>query len=501
MNRIPAPSVNSAIVTLAFIVCAAVLGAQDDRKPIASPEQVTEFDKHLEELTSRMDSMRQQLIDSQNEMDELRRELRSMREQLADKNQSEMAARDAETLRTSVAQLQDETEILQSEVKQHDQIKVETASKYPVRINGALLLTSVFNSSNTDSFNLPVIAVPKLQNSPTGSLSATASQTLLGLDASGPHLWGATSHADLMVDFWGGGSTINYAGGAGGVRLRTAHARLEWPHRALAVAFDRPLISPWQPTSWVSVAEPALSWCGNLWTWSPQLEFRQDGVLSRHLNVDLGLIDPAAPGAYTTGQTGMPSASERSRQPGYEGRLGSSLSWHDHPINFGAGGYYSRQAYNYNHHKDAWVGTGDWSLEFSHAVQFSGEVYRGRAIAGLGGGAFKDYVSNEAEHYFQGLDAAGSWAQVKFTISPSLEANVSTGLDNAFAADLRDSDQAVGLGWYSSLARNQTVLANFVYRPKSYLLLSTEFRQISSRSVAGQVSQDRVLGVATGYIF
>ncbi len=111
MNRIPAPSVNSAIVTLAFIACAAVLGAQDDRKPIASPEQVTEFDKHLEELTSRLDSMRQQLIDSQNEMDELRRELRSMREQLSDKNQSEMAARDAETLRTSVAQLQDETEI------------------------------------------------------------------------------------------------------------------------------------------------------------------------------------------------------------------------------------------------------------------------------------------------------------------------------------------------------------------------------------------------------
>jgi hypothetical protein len=110
-------------------------------------------------------------------------------------------------------------------------------------------------------------------------------------------------------------------------------------------------------------------------------------------------------------------------------------------------------------------------------------------------------VSNTAQHYLDGLNAAGGWAQAKVTFAPSLEANVSAGLDNAYATDLRDSDQAAGIGPYASLARNATLIANVVYRPKTYLLLSTEFRQINSRWIAGQTAQDRVFGVATGYIF
>jgi hypothetical protein len=170
-------------------------------------------------------------------------------------------------------------------------------------------------------------------------------------------------------------------------------------------------------------------------------------------------------------------------------------------MNLGVSGYYSRQAYAYGHNIDAWAGTADWNFVLSHVFQFSGEAYRGQAIGGLGGGTFKDYVTNIAEHYFSGLSDVGGWAQAKFTISPSLEANVSTGLDNGFANDLRESDQATAIGWYANLARNQTVLANVVYRPRTYLLLSAEFRQLNSRTVAGRVSQDNILGLATGYIF
>lgn len=503
MNRIPAPSLNAAIVTLVLMVCSSASRgqqAQEGHPSNSSSAQATELNKHLDELTGKLDSMRQQLIESQNEMDELRRELRGLREQLAEKSQSEEAARDADSLRSSVAQLQDETEVLQAQVKQHDQTKVETASKYPVRINGALLVTSVLNSSNSDNFNLPVVAMPSVPNGPSGSLSESASQTTLGLDASGPHLWGAKSYGDLNVDFWGSASATNYTGGVGNLRLRTAHARLEWPNRSLGVALDRPLLSPWQPTSWVTVAEPALAWSGNLWTWSPQLQFRQRGMFN-HLSLDVGLIDPAAPTAYTAGPSGEPSAAERSRQPGYESRIGFESSWRDHPINLGASGYYSRQAYLYGHHVDAWAGAADWNFALSHAFRFSGQFYRGRAIGGLGGGTFKDYVTNSAEDYLQGLDAVGGWAQTKITIRPSLEVNISTGLDNAYAADLEDSDQAVGQGYYTALARNQTALANVVYRPRPYLLLSTEFRQIDSRSIGGHAWQDRVVGVATGYIF
>lgn len=503
MNRIPAPFFRVALVTLPILLCSNASTAQQATGPgqsAGSSAAESDLNRHLDELTNKLDSMRQQLMESQNEMDELRTELHSLRQQLSEKNQSETATRDADTLRASITQLKEESEILQAQVKQHDQSKVESSSKYPLRIRGALLFTSILNSDGVDNYDLPIVAVPSLPYTPQGSLGETVSQTVLGLDGSGPHLGGARSYADLNVDFWGATSSASYTAAAGAVRLRTAHARLEWPHRSLGVALDRPLISPWEPTSWLTVAEPALAWSGNLWTWSPQAVFKQDAILN-HFNFGIGLINPPAPGAYTQGGTGLPSPSERSRQPGYESRVGFVSTWRDHPLNIGAGGYYSRQAYAYDHHVDAWAGSADWDVVFSQAFRLSGEVYRGKAIGGLGGGTFKDYVSNSVEHYLDGLNAAGGWAQAKLTFSPSLEANLSAGLDNAFAADLRDSDQAVGQGYYASLARNQTLLANLVYRPRTYLLLSTEFRQINSRSIGGGTWQDRVFGVATGYIF
>ena len=46
-------------------------------------------------------------------------------------------------------------------------------------------------------------------------------------------------------------------------------------------------------------------------------------------------------------------------------------------MNFGAGGYYSRQTYSFNRHVDAWAYTArlrDFSL--AHALELSGQFYR-----------------------------------------------------------------------------------------------------------------------------
>jgi regulator of replication initiation timing len=499
MNRIPILPMRSAL--LALLLCSAFAGAQDAPSAApATPSSDSQLSRHLDDLNNKLDSMRQQLIESQREMDELRGELRSLRDQLGEKSQADVAARDAGALRTSVAQIREETDILEAQVKQHDQTKVETASKFPMRINGALLVTSVFNSGNTDDFNLPIVALPNQQYFPEGSLSASVSQTMLGFDTAGPRLWGAHSYADLNVDFWGASSSANPTWAGGGVRLRTAHARLEWPNRSFGVAFDRPLLTPSEPTSWVTVAEPALAWSGNLWTWSPQLTFTQKAILN-HFDFAAGLIDAVTPSSYTQGQSNVPSASERSRQPGYESRIGYSSSINGRPLHIGAGGYFSKQSYPYRYKVDAWAASADWDIAPHRAFRFSGQLYRGKAIGGLGGGAFKDFVSNVAERYLDGLDAAGGWSQAKFTFTPTFEANVSAGLDNAYARELRGSDQAAAQGWYAGLTRNATLVANVVYRPKTYLLLSTEFRQIDSRWISGTTNEDRVFGVSTGYIF
>jgi regulator of replication initiation timing len=504
MNRKPLPSLSTRITALVILAGAATAWAQTQPD---SPEQSArttdaELERHLDQLTSQLGNMQKQLQDSQQEMDQLRVEVHRLRMQLAERSESEEAAQDEAALRASVEKLREDTDVLQAEVKQHDQTKVETVSKYPVRIGGTILFTSVLNSGTVDNIDDPVIALPNQPGAPQGSLSATARQTILGIDASGPRLWNAKSSADLTVDFFGGIPYAYYTTAAGLARLRTARAKLEWLNRSLSVAFDRAVFSPWQPTSWVTVGEPALAWAGNLWTWTPQLQFHETGILpNRKLTFDFGLMDPATPSPPNTNGLRTPNPAEQSKQPGYEARVGYDLSWRDQPIHLGGGGFYSRQVYSFGRDLDAWAGTADWNIALARSVALSGQFYRGRGIGGLGGGTFKDYVTFENYQYLRGLDAEGGWGQLKFVISPLLEANLAAGQDNAFANELRYSDVVAEQNMYENLARNQDVLTNLIFRPRSYMLFSAEFRQIRSWPIVGERNVDRIFGMAAGYSF
>jgi hypothetical protein len=134
-------------------------------------------------------------------------------------------------------------------------------------------------------------------------------------------------------------------------------------------------------------------------------------------------------------------------------------------------------------------------------VELSGEFYRGRAIGGLGGGAFKDYITYASYTSLRGLNAVGGWGQLKFKILHSFEGNIAGGQDSALGRDLRNSDVGLEQGDYSDLARNQSIFGNLIFRPRPYLLLSTEFRQLKSWTITGEGYQDRILGFAGGYSF
>lgn len=491
-----------AFATLLFSVCAAELAAQQSSGSAAPDARTADLAQHIDALSSKIDSMRQQLQESQKEMEAMRAELGSLRSQLAEKSETEETQHAVTALRADVQQLEERSDVVESEVQQHDQTKVETESKYPVRLYGTLLFTSLALNGQTDNIDVPIVALPQTSDSPSGSLSATARQTVLGLDASGPHLWGATSSANISIDFFGGIPYADYATAAGTVRLRTAHATLAWPNRSISAAFEAPILSPREPTSWLSVGEPALAWSGNLWTWSPQLEFTENNLLpGGHATARFAFIDPAAPGE--SGSTGLrvPDASESSRQPGLEAHLGDDDSWRGHAFAFGVGGYYSRQAYGYDVHADAWAGTADWNIALARAIALSGEFYRGRGIGGLGGGTFKDYVTYGHYTAFRELNDEGGWGQAKFILSRQFEANLAAGQDNGFASDLRSSDEATDQDAYSNLARNQTAYGNLVFRPRSYILFSTEYRQIRSWPINGDVNRDRIVGLAAGYLF
>jgi|CZKL01.1.fsa_nt_gi hypothetical protein len=504
MKCIPAQATYRSMMAWLFFAAAYLLLAKCAAwgQSVVPVERTAELAQHLDDLTNKLEEMRQQLKQSQDEMNELRAELRGLRSQLSDRKQSEEAEQSAADLRTSIEQLKERTEVTESQIKQHDQTKVESASKYPLRISGMLLFTSVWNSGSSDLIDVPVVATAASPNDGNGSLTATARQTILGIDAMGPRLWGAKTFADITADFFGSVSYSGNSTAANAVRLRTSHARVEWPRRSISFAYDRPLLSPWQPTSWLSMGEPALAWSGNLWNWSPQFQFRENGILSGgHLSAEFGLIDPAPPATAQVLSSATPTASERSHQPGYEGRLSSSSTWHGHAMNVGAGGYYGRQTYSYSRHVDAWAATADWNLFVAPRVSLSGEIYRGRAISGLGGGAFKDYVTYNSYASLRGLNAEGGWAQAKVAFTSYLEANVAAGIDDALANDLRSSDLATEQNSYVNLTRNRNIYGNIVFRPRAYLLFSGEYRELQSWPIAGSADVDHIFGLAAGYLF
>ncbi len=505
---------NERFVLLVFVFVALVSGTARAQQEGAGPSpqgqssaripDSTHLEERLDQVLAVLHGMQHQLDDSKQQIDQLHSELQEVRAQLAAANGQTPAAtaEAASRLQDSVQQLQNNDEILQAEVKQHDQTKVESASKYPVKINGLLLFSSFLNNGAVDNIDLPIVALARTGTNANGSLAATMRQTIFGLEARGPMIWGARSSGDFHVDFFGGVPYADYTTTTGNLRLRTAHTRLDWTNHSLIAALDAPLIAPEEPTSYVGVGEPPFAWSGKLWIWAPQIESMNHVRWGAGtLGFDFALMDPASPQSPATSGERQPDPAERSKQPGYESRVSYSFPLMDRSFTVGAGGYYSRQTYANQQHVDAWAGTTDWRFPFTRRLELSGEFYRGRSLGGLGGGTFKDYVTDPDSGAIRGLGDEGGWSQLKARITQSVEANAGFGEDAGFSSMLRYYTDPTLTNTYVNLARNRTVIANIVFRPKTYLVFSAEYRNIYSWPISGQVNTAQSLGLATGYSF
>jgi hypothetical protein len=399
----------------------------------------------------------------------------------------------------------------QTEIATQEQTKVESESKYPVKVTGMLLLNGFVNTSAVDMPSVPALAVGG-----PGSTGASVQQTVLGLDAHGPHLFGAQSYADIRVDFFGNTQTNNatatysgyYNGNSALLRLRTAHAGLQWGHTQAYFALDRPIFSPDSPTSLTAVAEPPLAWSGNLWTWNPQLGITHDVIHgSRGLRLQAALIDvgdaPVLPTVTSTTGVTSPSTAEQSRWPGIEGRValfGSNDA--DQGNHVGVGGYFAPHTNSYGKQYDSWAGTLDARFHLPSQFQLTGSFYRGKGLGGLGGGTYKDFVyrSDPNRSYFRELDDVGGWTQLQRKLNERIQFNAAIGFDNVFAYQLRPYASTDG-NVYQNLARNRTFTGNVIFSPSAYLLFSVEYRHLDSTPVTGSTHRANVFGVAAAYKF
>ena len=474
-------------------------------KDAKGPEQ------QLQQLTEAIGREEAQLAASQREILDLRRQMEALQQQMAQEHASESAnvsvqpsnPAQSTSLTQTVEDLAERQAVQESEIATHDQTKVESESKYPVKLSGLILLSGFSNTGQVDTPVTPGFALPG-----SGSTGMSLRQTVLGVDARGPHLLGGRSSADLRVDFDGTGRAGTYNNAAGLLRLRTAHATLSWPNTSVFFALDHPLLSPNTPTSLTAIAQPPLAWSGNLWSWNPQAGVQHDLQMGSSLKLQMqaaitDVADPPA-GVVTTARTSLtaPSTSERSRWPGIETHLAFINATDDSGISIGMGGYFSPHRTQEGSSFDAWAGALDYRLPLPARFQWSGSVYRGAGLGGLGAGAFKDYVyrTNSQEVDAQALNDVGGWTQLKQRLSERLEWNAAYGIDNAFAGQLRPFASTT-YAPYQNLARNRTFFSNFILSPSTYLLFSFEYRFIQSSPVNSSTSSANIFGVAAAYKF
>jgi hypothetical protein len=474
-----------------------------------------ELERKLEAISSALAVTHQQLEQSQQEMEQLREELAQIKRLLAatqsgsvESSSSGSAADAAQATAAAIEDLQERQQTTEAQVKVHDQTKVESSSKYPLHVTGLVLFNSFVNRGRVDDIDLPEAALSNQNNTTSnGSAGATFRQTILGLQGFGPRVAGARTSADVNLDFFGGLAYSSYATSAGTVRMRTASINLDWTNDSLQAGLVVPLISPLSPTSYAMVAEPALAGAGNLWTWAPQLRYAHQIPLQsgRRLQLEFGLWDPPTAGYSTNQLFRIPSPGEASKQPGYESRVSYGTFAGEHPFQIGLSGYYSRQSYPGNQGVDSWAATTDWRVPLGSRFEVSGEGYRGKALGGLGGGVYKDvlfgiYTSTGLNAY-RGLNAVGGWTQLKARFTQSLEANASIGLDNGYAADFHEFIFPPTATATQLRARNKMVFGNLIFRPKTYLILSPEYRRIWTWPIYGTVNTADIFTLSAGYQF
>ncbi len=510
MFRFPLRGTPLLLVSTCIFTCQAALSsAQQPAAPDATAQRLDQLSAAITQAQAQVDASERQLRELQQQLTLLRQQTLQRGVQVAGSAPTpnaagasipELAAHaELPTQDARVQERQQEQQAMQqSQIATLDQEKVESDSKYPVKLSGLVLFNAFTNSAGVD---LP--ATPTVALGGGGSTGASVRQSLFGIDARGPRVFGATSRANARVDFYGASTLTGYGDVGGLLRLRTAQATLTWPHAEAFVNLERPLISPLTPTSLTAVAEPALAWSGNLWVWVPQAGARFTGDLAGsglRARVEAALVDvpdpPAAPYAGTT------SLAEASRRPGTELRL--SLLGHadDRGAEIGMGGYFSPHRTAAGTTFNAWAATTDYRLPLGRYVELSGSAYRGQALGGLGGGGYQDYVYRFTGNTSQSraLEDIGGWSQVKYRAARKLEFNTALGTDNVFAGQLRPYAVANG-SVYQNIARNRTIFSNVIFSPSSYLLFSFEYRHLSTAPVIGAPWTSEIFGLAAGYRF
>ncbi len=489
---------------------------------------VNQLQSQMQTMNSQMTELRASKQQAVLEAEQLRVELNRTREQLTAKTAStnqasepppaEPSSSSSVSASTSsrqspdvswqqrISKLEDDQGLLNDKIIEQSQTKVESGSKYRLRLSGIVLLNTGITRGSVDNLDFPQIATPPDNSGTSGSFWGSLRQSQIGIEAFGPDIAGARTSANIRFDFAGGFPNTGNGAAFGVVRLRTGTMRMDWSNTSIVAGQDSLFFAPLTPTTLSSLAIPALSYTGNLWNWTPQIRIEHRIALSdtSKLLLQAGILDSLTGDNPPQQDYRYPSVGEQSGQPAYATRIAYQRRAFGRDLILGMSGYYGRQHWDFGRNVDGWVGMTDITLPLGRFFSLTGEFYRGRAVGGFGGAIGQNIVlsgniSDAATSIF-GLDSMGGWAQLKFKPKANFEVNFAYGQDNPFSSELR-SFPATAFYYGSSLSRNQSPFVNFIYRVRSDVLFSIEYRRLQTSTLDSGANNANQLGLNLGYAF
>jgi len=474
-----------------------------------------QMQSQVQELSGQVKALKEQQDEERRESAELRKELEETKAQLMavskpaapmEAESTAPAATSQSSIEDRIAKLEENQQLTDSKVAEQSQTKVESASKYRLRLSGMVLFNLYSDRGSVDNQDFPELATARTTLSSDGTFGGSLRQSQIGLEGFGPTVAGARTSGQVQFDFAGGFADAPNGVSFGLMRLRTATVQFDWDKTSVIVGQDTLFLAPLSPTSIATLAVPAFAYSGNLWSWTPQLRVEHHFTVSENSSVLVqgGILDGLSGDEPSAQYYRYPTWGEKSGQPAYATRLSWTDTVDGQNITLGAGGYYDRQDWGLSRSVDAWAGTVDLLLPLGSQFEFSGQFYRGRAVGGLGGGIAQTAVWNEnfldpaTEVY--GLDSMGGWAQLKYKATSKLQFNGAFGQDNPFAGELREYGGEQGY-YRAALSKNQTIMTNFLFQPKSDIVLSLEYRRIKTFTLDSTANRANIIDMSVGYIF
>jgi hypothetical protein len=525
-----------AVVGMSAMVCALLTGAEAARgqsageadgaggaraaHDAAQPLDLATFGSLLKQLQAQVQELNTQVKELKTQSAELRRELDAAKSQLMVMSRPANGVVPGQVVPSSTAQggqtpastedritkLEENQQLADQKGAEQNQTKVESSSKYRVRLSGMVLFNMSVNRGTVDNLDFAQLATPPGPLSSSGSFVASLRQSQIGLQAFGPTIAGAKTSADIQFDFAGGFPEAPNGVTFGIVRLRTGTVRFDWSDTSVVAGQDSLFFAPLSPTSIATVAEPALAYSGNLWSWTPQVRVEHKFTMSDSSSflVQGGILDSLSGDTPQSEYYRYPTWGERSGQPAYATRVAWTKKTEGQDLTLGFGGYYGRQAWGYNRTVDSWAGTVDLTVPLGSKFEFTSQFYRGRGVGGIGGAIGQTavwqgpLVDPATEIY--GLNSLGGWAQLKFKATPKLQFNGAFGLDNPFASEMR---QFGGSQPYydTQLSKNQSAFGNFIYQPRSDIVFSLEYRRLKTFTLDSNANAANLVTLSVGYIF